>query len=176
MNITPVDIKNQKFGKSFRGYDPSEVEGFLEMVASSLQELLLENNRLTESLCSVESTLKGYTDLESTLKDALVTAQKTADEVRQNAQKEAELLMRETKLKAERNLEETYGTLSRIKKRIADLENLKRDYLVRFKSLLDTHRNVIESMEKEEAPYKEEPLLAGSRSQPKTNSNKEIKI
>jgi cell division initiation protein len=176
VSITPVDIKNQKFGKSFRGYDPSEVEGFLDMVASSLQELLLERSQLKEKLALAESTLKGYTDLESNLKDALVTAQKTADEIRQNAQKEAELLMRETKLKAERNLEETFGTLSRIKKQIADLESLRRDYVVRFKSLLDTHRNVIESMEKDEAPYKEEPLLAGNRNQPETNSNKEIQI
>ncbi len=176
MKITPVDIKNQKFAKSFRGYDTSEVEGFLEMVASTLEELLLENSRLKEKSTSVESTLKGYTDLESSLKDALVSAQKSAEEIRENARKEAELLMRETKLKAERKMEEAYGALSRMKKQIADLENLKREYLARLKSLVDTHRNVIESMEKEEPPYKEEPLLAGNRNQSKPNSDKEIKI
>jgi cell division initiation protein len=176
VKITPVDIKNQKFGKSFRGYDPSEVEGFLEMTASTLEELLLENSRLKEKSSAAEATLKSYTDLESNLRDALVTAQKTAEEIRQNAQKEAELLMRETKLKAERNLTETYDTVSRIKKQIADLENQKREYLVRFKSLLDTHRNVVESMEKEEGSYKEEPLSAGKRSEIKLNSDKEIKL
>jgi cell division initiation protein len=176
VKITPIDIRNQKFGKSFRGYDPSEVEGFLDMVASTLEELLLENSRLKEKSSAVEATLKGYTDLESNLKDALVTAQKSAEETRQNAQKEAELLMRETKLKAERNLQETYDTVSRMKKQIADLENLRNEYLVRFKSLLDTHRNVVESMEKEEKPYKEEPQLTGSQNLSKPNSNKEIKI
>lgn len=176
MKITPVDIKNQKFAKSFRGYDPSEVEGFLEAVASTLEELLLENRQLKEEFSEAKATLKGYTDLESNLKDALVTAQKSAEEIRQNAQKEAELLMRETKLKAERNLQETYDTVSRMKKQIADLENLKREYFVRFKSLLDTHRNVVESMETEEEPYKEEPLLAGNRSESNLNSDKEIKL
>lgn len=176
MKITPVDIKNQKFAKSFRGYDPSEVEGFLEMLATTMEELLLENRKLKEQHIALESTLKSYTDLESNLKDALVTAQKVAEELRENAKKEAELLMRETRLKAERNMEEAYGTISTIKKQVADLENLKRDYLVRFKSLLDTHRNIIESMEKEDGSYKEEPLLAGNKSQPKLNSDREIKL
>ena len=176
MKITPVDIKNQKFAKSFRGYDPSEVEGFLEMVATSMEELLLESSGFKEKLSVAESTLKSYTDLENNLKNALVTAQKAAEDIRENAKKEAELLMRETRLKAERNMEEAYGTISTIKKQVADLENLKRDYLVRFKSLLDTHRNIIESMEKKDTSYKEEPLLAGNKSQPKLNSDREIKL
>jgi cell division initiation protein len=176
VKITPVEIKNQKFAKSFRGYDPSEVEGFLEMVATSMEELLLESSRFKEKLSVAESTLKSYTDLESNLKNALVTAQKAAEEIRENAKKEAELLMRETRLKAERNLEEAYDAISRIKKQVTDLENIKRDYLVRFKSLLDTHRNIIESMEKEDDSYKEEPLAAGDKSQPKLNSDREIKL
>ena len=176
MTITPVDIKNQKFGKSFRGYDPSEVDGFLEIVCSTLEELLTKNNELKERLSSAESTLKGYTDLETNLKNALVMAQKSAEEIRDNAQKEAELLMRETKLKAERRTEEAYDALAKMKKQIADLENLRNEYVVRFKSLLDTHRSVIESMEKEDQPYKEELQMAGNRSQPESNSDQETKI
>jgi cell division initiation protein len=176
VKITPVDIKNQKFAKSFRGYDSSEVEGFLELVATTMEDLLLENRKLNEKHTVVESTLKSYTNLESNLKDALVTAQKAAEEIRENAKKEAELLMRETRLKAERNLEEAYDAISSIKKQMADLENIKRDYLVRFKSLLDTHRNIIESMEKEDNLYKEEPLATDNKSQPKLNSDREIKL
>jgi cell division initiation protein len=152
------------------------VEGFLELVASTMEELLLENRKLKESHTAVESSLRSYTDLESNLKNALVTAQKAAEEIRDNAKKEAELLMRETRLKAERNMQEAYDTISMIKKQVADLENTKRDYLVRFKSLLDTHRNIIESMEKEDDSYKEEPPLAGNKSQPKLNSDREIKL
>jgi cell division initiation protein len=131
---------------------------------------------LKEKLSSAESTLKGYTDLEGNLKQALVTAQKSAEEIRGNAQREAQLLMRETQMKAERRLEESYNLLSRLRKQIADLENLKKEYLIRLKSLLDTHRNIVESMEKEEKPYKEELQLTGSSNKSRPNSDKEIKI
>jgi cell division initiation protein len=172
LKITPADIKNQKFGKSFRGYDPSEVDAFLEMVSSTLEDQVKENSRLKEKLSSVESTLIGYKDLEGNLKEALVTAQKSAEEIRQNAQKEAQLLMRETQIKAERKMEESYNVLSGLKRQIADLNNLKREYVVRLRSMLETHLKVLESMEKEDQSYKEELQLAGSYGQFKSNSDK----
>ncbi len=176
MRITPVDIRNQQFGKSFRGYDPSEVDSYLEMVCSTLEDLIKENAGLKEKLSSVESTLIGYRDLEGNLKAALVTAQKSAEEIRENATKEAQLLMRETKLKADRNLEETHNTLSGLKKQIADLQNTKREYLARLKSLVETHLRVLESMEEEDQAYKKEPQLAGNRGQSRSNSDEEMKI
>ncbi len=176
MKITPVDIKNQTFGRSFRGYDPSEVDAFLEMMSSTLEDMIKENAELKEKFSSVESTLTGYKDLEGNLKQALLTAQKSAEEIRENAEREAQLLMRETQIKAERKLEESYRVLSRLKKQIADLDNLKKEYIIRLKSLLDTHRNILESMEKEDQSYKEELQLAGSRSQAKSNSDKETRI
>jgi len=176
LKITPVDIKNQKFGKSLRGYDPSEVDAFLEMVASTLEDQVKENAELKEKLSSVESTLTGYKDLEGNLKEALLTAQKSAEEIRENAQKEAQLLMRETKMKAERKTEESYSLLSRLKKQIADLDNLKKEYIIRLRSMLETHLKVLESMEKEDQSYKEELQLAGNRDQSKLDSHKETKI
>jgi len=176
LKITPVDIKNQKFGKSFRGYDPSEVDAFLEMVCSTLEDLIKENGELKEKLSSVESTLIGYKDLEGNLKEALLTAQKSAEEIRQNAQKEAQLLMRETQIKAERKMEESYNVLSGLKRQIADLNNLKREYVIRLRSMLETHLKGLESMEKEDQSYKEELQLAGSRGQSKSSSDREMKI
>jgi cell division initiation protein len=176
VKVTPVDIRNQKFGKSLRGYDITEVDAFLELVCSTLEELITENAELKRKCSSAESTLKGYTDLEGNLKQALVTAQKTAEEIRENARKEAQLLMRETQIKAERKMEEAYEILDGLKKKIADLENLKREYLARLKSLVETHLKVLESMEKEDQPYKEEPQLAGVQDKSKSNSDKEIRI
>jgi cell division initiation protein len=176
VKVTPVDIRNQKFGKALRGYDISEVNAFLELVCSTMEELTMENAGLKEKFSSAQSTLKGYTDLEGNLKQALVIAQKTAEEIRENAQKEAQLLMRETQLKAERKMEEAYGILDGLKKKIADLENLKREYLARLKSLVETHLKVLESMEQEDESYKEEPQLAGVRDKSEPNSDEEIEI
>lgn len=176
MKITPVDVRNQQFGKSFRGYDPSEVDSYLEMVCSTLEDLIKENAELKERFSSVESTLVGYKDVEGNLKAALVSAQKSAEEIRENAAKEAQLLMRETRIKAERKMEESLNTLSNMKKQIADLQNTKREYLARLKSLVETHLRVLESMEEEDQAYKDEPQLAGSRGQNRSNSDEEMKI
>jgi cell division initiation protein len=141
-----------------------------------MEELTTENAGLKEKCSSAESTLKGYTDLEGNLKQALVTAQKTAEEIRENAQREAQLLMRETQLKAERKMEEAYEILDGLKKQIADLENLKREYLARLKSLVETHLKVLESMDKEDESYKEEPQLASVRDKSRSNSDEEIEL
>lgn len=172
MKITPVDIKNQSFGKSFRGYDQTEVDSFLEMVTSTLEDLTIENNQLKEKLQAVESTLEGYKELEGNLKEVLLTAQKSAEELRKNAEKEAQLIIRETKIKTERKLEESYHILSELKSQIAELQNLRKEYLIRLKSMIQTQLALLESMEREDQSYKEEPQLVQSGEQVKADSNR----
>lgn len=174
MKITPVDIKNQQFGKSFRGYDQSEVDAFLETVTTTLEELILENHQLKEKLQAVESALGGYKDLESNLKETLMTAQRTAEELKKNAEKEAQLLMREAKMKNERAMEESYNMLSGLKAQIAELKNLRREYIIRLKSMIQTQLQLLESMESEDQSYKEELKLVQNRGQFKPESDKRI--
>ena len=172
MKITPVDIKNQSFGKSFRGYDQTEVDSFLEMVTSTLEDLTIENNQLKEKLKAVESTLEGYKDLEGNLREVLLTAQKSAEELRKNAEKEAQLIIREAKMKTERKLEESYHILSELKSQIAELQNLRKEYLIRLRSMIQTQLQLLESMEREDQSYKEELRLVQSGDQVKADSSK----
>lgn len=176
MKVTPIDVRNQKFGKALRGYDQGEVDAFLEVVSSSLEELITENAALKKRLSSAESTLAGYRDLEGNLKRALVTAQKSADEIRENAYKEAQLLMRETQMKAEKEEREAHEALSGLKKQITDLENLKRQYTARLRSLAETNLEILESMDKEDESYKEELQWAGAQDQSEPGSDKETEI
>ena len=174
MKITPVDIKNQKFGKSLRGYDSSEVDSFMEMVASALEELILENHQLKEKLVSTESSLGSYKDLEGNLKEVLLTAQKSAEELRKNAEREAQLIMREAKLRSERGLEETHHLLSSMKKEIFELKNLKQEYILRLKSMLETQMKLLESMEAQDQSYKEDLKLVQIPGSSKPESDKLI--
>ncbi|MGB8657384.1 MAG: DivIVA domain-containing protein [Candidatus Zixiibacteriota bacterium] len=172
MKITPVDIKNQQFGKSFRGYDQAEVDAFLETVSSGVADLILENNQLKEKLSSIESTLQGYKNLEGNLKEVLLTAQKSAEEVKKNAEREAQLLMREAKMRSERALEETHHVLSGLRNQIADLKNSRRELTIRLKSVLQTQLQLLESMEAEDQPYKEELKFAQVRTEAKPDLDK----
>ena len=150
MKITPTDVKNQSFGKSFRGYDPAQVDAFLGLVASDLEELIRENSQIKAKLSQVESTVVDYKEMEMTIHEVLLSAQKSAEEVKKNAEKEVELLFREAKIKSERMLEETHAMLSKLRKEILELKDLKKFYILRLKSILDAQLQILESMEKEE--------------------------
>lgn len=150
MKITPTDVKNQGFSKSFRGYDPAQVDAFLGLLASDLEELIKENSQIKAKLSQMESTVVDYKDMERTIHEVLLSAQKSAEEVKKNAEKEVELLLREAQIKSERMLEETHAILSKLRKEIIELKDLKKIYILRLKYILDAQLQILESMEKEE--------------------------
>lgn len=165
MKITPADIKNQNFSKSFRGYDQAEVDAFLGLVAGDLEELIEEDSNIKEKLSRLESKTVDYEDTERAIHEVLISAQKSAEEVKKNAEKEAELLLREAKMKSERVLEQTHMVLSELKKQIIELKDLKKSYILRLKSILETQMRVLESMENEDQSYKREPQTVGELDQ-----------
>ena len=157
LKITSADIKNQSFNKSLRGYDKAEVDAFLNLVAGDLEELVGENSSMKERLLEFEAKVGGHKDVEKVIQELLLSARKSAEEVKKNAEKEAELWLREAKIKSERMLEETHAVLSDLRKQIIELKDSKKSYILRLKSILDTQLKILESMEREDEPYKREP-------------------
>ena len=149
MKITSWEVKNQKFKKKFKGYDPTEVDNFLEILAGEIEEGTKEINLAREKLSSLENKLSEYQNMEQTLQNVILTTQKTAEELKKNAQKEAELLLREAQLKSQKLLEESNLRISEFKKEIYELKNLKDAYVLKFKSMLDLHKNLLENLESE---------------------------
>lgn len=150
MKITSWEVKNQKFKKKFKGYDPLEVDSFLEILAGEVEEGTKEINLLKEKISSLENKLSEYRNMEETLQNVILATQKTAEELKKNAEKEAELLLREANLRSQRLLEESNSKLSGLKKGIHELSNLKEGYLLRLKSMLELHKNLLEGLEKDE--------------------------
>jgi cell division initiation protein len=144
------------------------------MVTSTLEDLILENNQLKERLQALETTLGGYKELEGNLKEVLLTAQKSAEELKRNAEREAQLILRETKIKSQREMEESHNILTTLKSQIAELKNLRKEYIIRLKSMLDTQLQLLNSMETEDQSYKEELKVVQSRSQFKSESDRKI--
>ena len=149
MKITSWEVKNQKFKKKFKGYDPTEVDNFLEILAGEIEEGTKEINLSKEKFSSLENKLSEYKNMEETLQNVILTTQKTAEELKKNAEKEAELLIREAQLKSQKRLEESSLKVSELKKEIYELKNLKDVYVLKFKSMLDLHKNLLESLERE---------------------------
>ncbi len=87
--LTPMDIHNHEFKKSFRGYNENEVDEFLDRIVSDYERVLRENEKLKERANLNEKEISHYKNLEQNLQDTLMVAQKTAEEVINSARKNA---------------------------------------------------------------------------------------
>lgn len=148
MKLTPLDIRKQTFKKKgMGGLDPGEVQAFLEMVAAELEELIRENTSLAERMQGLDGKIEDYRRMEKTLQDTLMSAQKTSDELRDNAERRAELLLREAQFKADQIIGEARARLMDLQRQIADLKNLRSAYLAKFRSLLESHMDMLQFQE-----------------------------
>ena len=95
MALTPIDIQNKEFRKGVRGYNTEEVNKFLESISKEYEGVYAEIFELRDKVQRLEAELKQYKQLESTLQQTMVLAQQTADDVKQAARHEAELVLKE---------------------------------------------------------------------------------
>ena len=97
MSITPAELRHVRFAQVRKGYDTEAVDRALESVADSIEELLHERHELVERVRSLESEVERYREVESTLSQTLTLAERAADELKADAQAEAERMMAEAR-------------------------------------------------------------------------------
>lgn len=140
MKITPLDIQQQQFkGKLFGGLDSEDVDAFLQQVAEEMEDLIRENNDLKEQARKVAADMEEMGRRESDLRETMLAAQKITEEMKANAQKEANLLVSEAELKAERIVADSEKKLIELNNQIQELRRQKLQFETALKSLLDTH-------------------------------------
>ena len=106
MRITPMDIRQQQFTvRMFRGFDVQEVDTFLEDLAGDYEALLKENTLLKEHLQAAEERTRGLEERERMLQETLVTTQRMVEEMKDNARREAQLLIKEAEMQGEKIME-----------------------------------------------------------------------
>lgn len=148
MPITPNDIRNKEFRKGVRGYQTEEVEKFLDTISKEFEVLYTENFELRENVQRFEQELKQYKQLEGTLQQTMVLAQQTAEEVKQSARHEAELMLKAAEQEKAQQLLAAQKKINEINEEIEDL--LKRRELIRtqLKSFLNAQLDLAESFNK----------------------------
>jgi len=147
--ITARDVENQEFTRKMRGYDPDEVRMFLRAVAEEIERLRLENGELREQTGQLRVRLDDFRDRERNLQETLLTAQRMTDEMRGRSAKEAEVLVKEARLKAERILEQAQDQLQLIEDEIGRLR-LERDaFENRLRSAIQEHLSLLDLRRKE---------------------------
>jgi cell division initiation protein len=97
--ITGIEIRNHQFKKSLNGYNRNEVQNFINQWAQDYENLYLENSKLKEKIKGLEADLGRYEKIEGTLNDSIVVAQQAAQMVKENARREANIILEDSKKK-----------------------------------------------------------------------------
>jgi len=144
MRITPLDIQQKQFPYKFRGFDDEEVYAFLELIREEMEDLLRENASLKENAIRLENQIREHKDMETTLRETLVTAQQMVEEYKSNARKEAELLVKEAELRSDAIVKEAQEKVIKIHEDIVDLKGIRRHFKEELKRLIEGHLKMIE--------------------------------
>jgi cell division initiation protein len=143
--MTATDIRQQQFAvRLFRGFDPQEVDAFLEEMADDVEELTRENSLLKEQLVAMEEKSRGVEGRERTLQETLVTTQKIAEEFKENSRREAELILREAHLRAEKVMQDTREEHAKLTAEVGGLRRLRRQLGEEIMSTLAAHKRLAE--------------------------------
>jgi cell division initiation protein len=137
MRISALDIRQQQFSvRMFRGLDPHEVEAFLDDVAEDYESVVKENALLKEQLAALEERSRNITEHERTLQDTLVTTHRLAEEMKQAAKREAEMIVRDAELRAEKVAEASRAEEARLRTELQSLKRMRRQLVEELRSAL----------------------------------------
>jgi cell division initiation protein len=141
-DLTPLDIQKQLFNRTFRGYAIDEVRAYLHVLAEEFEKLLKLSEHVGSENALLREEIGDYVDRERMLKDTLLSAQKVSEEIRDNAHREADIIVKEAELRAEK-------MISQAMQRVGELERIIQELKIERKSMrnkLQTTLNLFDQM------------------------------
>lgn len=145
MPLTPQDINRREFKKVMRGYSTEEVDDFLDQVTKDYESALRDLTSSREQVTTLEDKLAHYYKLEKTLHGALVVAQETAEDVKNSARKEGQLILKEAEVRAERAVEEAIGKSRKMAGEYQEVQKQAEIFRGRLRALLQAQLEMIGS-------------------------------
>ncbi|HZL04845.1 MAG TPA: DivIVA domain-containing protein, partial [Coriobacteriia bacterium] len=139
MKLTPLDIHHKEFGRAIRGYNEAEVDEFLDKVADELERLFKENIDLNERLEAAEERLRGFQDMERTLHNTMISAQKSAEDIIGGAHRESEVVLRDAEVKAKEIVHSALQLKQKSQSELVRIKQAEEDFRSAFKALLEKH-------------------------------------
>ena len=131
--LTPIDIQNQDFAVKFRGYDPDEVDDFLDLLGADYEKFYKENIELRDKVGALTKSVEHYKSMEQTLQQSIMLAQTAAEDIKKNAAEKADVIVNEAQNKSADTLRATDEELLQ---KHRELEAVKREvesYKLRIK-------------------------------------------
>src|SRR6185503_19991086 len=149
--LTAMDVAKQDFTRKMRGFDADEVTLFLKAVAEEIERLNLENQTLTEEAATLRTAVDDFNERERELQETLITAQRMSSDLKHRSKAEADLLVREARVKAERVLEQAQDQLHAIENEIGRLRLEKDAFENRLRSAIEEHLSLLDLRRQEKA-------------------------
>jgi len=144
VSVTPLDILHKDFRRSLRGYREREVQEFLRQIAETLEQALTTSAELREKVQSLERRLLHYEKIEETMQNALVLAQKSAEDTRRGSQKQAEVILADAEQKRQQVLSDAQSRGAEVEREYSELRQQRRRFEMEFRVLLQLHLRMLE--------------------------------
>ena len=146
-HLTPLDVRRYEFGKALRGYDPERVNQFRDQVAEELERLSRLNQDLDAKARGFHEQLRAFRERDKAINEALVSAQQLRTDIKEQADKEAALILREAKADAERIVGEARSEIRRLQDQLESLERSRRSYLSQLRLVAERQLAEIQAAE-----------------------------
>ena len=148
--ITPLDIENKKFAKQvMNGYSVDEVDDFLDDLTVEYEKLFKENAEYKSEVVKLKEDMEHYKAIESTLQSTLIMAQTTAEEVKEVARQQAEQIINEAKLNAEKEVDSLTNLITLKQKELEDIQREFDVYKAKMESLLISQLELLKEVNKD---------------------------
>ncbi|OGP09533.1 MAG: hypothetical protein A2056_03450 [Deltaproteobacteria bacterium GWA2_42_85] len=151
MKITPIEIKEHRFKKGLIGYDKNEVNALMGIIAETIEELAKQNNKLEEKIKDMATKLFEHEEREKILRETITTAQKMVEDLKNNAKKEAELIISEARIQADELVKKAHERVIKIQDEIYQLKKQRLDIQSSLKAMLEHHANLLNMGNREAA-------------------------
>jgi DivIVA domain-containing protein len=151
-HLTALDVRRYDFGNALRGYDRSRVDQFRDQVAEELERLTRSNQELDQKARNFHEQLKSFRERDKALNDALVSAQQLRGEIREQAEREAQLIIREARAEAEKGLAKIREDVRRAEDELQKLWRARRGYLSQLRNQLERELQELITAENEPPP------------------------
>jgi len=153
IDLTPLDVRKKKgdFRRVMRGYDPDAVDNFLDEVVARMEELVRENQSLNQRVGQMTDAIADYRERERAMNDALVSAQQLREGMREQAQREADLVLREARGEGERIVSDAKRQVTFALEALRRVQAQRVRFLRLFRALVERQLSELEQEEERTA-------------------------
>ncbi|MEZ5415837.1 MAG: DivIVA domain-containing protein [Vicinamibacterales bacterium] len=158
MNVTPLDLRQQKFKTAMRGYDRGEVDALLAEVADDYEGAIRDADRLRDEVARLEALLAEHRSEEKSLKNTLLSAQRLADELREKAETDGQRIVRDAEARADLLIQKAQARHEDLQREIDGLRARRRETETSVEAIINALKNTLDFVREQDQREREDKI------------------